>query len=247
MSSDRPPGGPAGGADPAARASSPAEVADLAAACVRFVKEAVGFDLDGSPETLPVVDHWLEQARAAVPEGERGELGPQLRLAALAAGAYFGEVVLGQHEGWWRADSRDASGELRVELARAFVSFSPMAMAAALLTRPEDGELPPRLGEDDDDEDDEAAANRPRPEMDVEVPPPPESPFEELGGFLLDEPDRAEVAARLAEIPVRSQREYYALSTKLEVLELCVAALTEPFTSRAEEPPRYEPGDYEPS
>jgi len=218
----------------------PAAVTDLAQACVRYVKQALGFDLDFSAETLPVVDQWLEDARAAVPAEERGrpQMPETLRLAVVAAGAYFGEVALRVHEGWWRGPEGGGEGELKVELARAFVSFSPMAMAAALVTRPDDDA-------EDDPPEDEEEEDEPRPEMEVEVPPPPESPFDDVGGFVLDEHDRPDVAARLAEIPVRTHREFYALSTKLEVLDLIFAALTAPHLGANEEPPRYEPGDYE--
>ena len=59
---------------------SPDEVRDLAEACIRFVREALGLELDYTPETLPVLDHYLkERAVKAQPEVQE--------LIAPAAGA----------------------------------------------------------------------------------------------------------------------------------------------------------------
>jgi hypothetical protein len=43
--------------------SAPPAVAELAEACVRFVRAAVGVSLDFRPETLPLLDHYLATRR----------------------------------------------------------------------------------------------------------------------------------------------------------------------------------------
>ena len=67
-------------------ADAPLPIQDLANACVRFVERSVGIALDYTPETLPILDHYLRGVRAT----SRDEI---TNLVAPAAGAYFGEVV----------------------------------------------------------------------------------------------------------------------------------------------------------
>jgi hypothetical protein len=107
---------------------APPDVVDLAEACVRFVSEALNLKLDYTPETLPVLDHYLR---------ERGH-GAKAEVAALivpAAGAYFGEVVrrtlpgarwycpAGDHRSW------------RLEFAPFFLTFNPIGVASEALTQ----------------------------------------------------------------------------------------------------------------
>src|SRR5579859_6683670 len=66
----------------------PSNVAELAAACVRFVATRYAAALDFAPETLSFVDHWLREARADV--AERPEAADVVQAAA---GAYLGEVI----------------------------------------------------------------------------------------------------------------------------------------------------------
>lgn len=100
----------------------PDHVHDLAEGCVRFVERALGITLDYTPETLPLVDHWLrgEETRA------KEEV---LELAAPAAGAYFGEVIrraLGDAR--WHAPSDDPA-HWRLEYEHVFLSFNPIGVA----------------------------------------------------------------------------------------------------------------------
>lgn len=102
--------------------TTPAVVLDLAAACVRFVKRALRIELDYTPETLPILDHYLREAQGV----EREEI---LNLIAPAAGAYFGEVVrrqLGPSRWHWVTDDL---GACRVEFDRCFLSFNPVGSA----------------------------------------------------------------------------------------------------------------------
>ena len=59
----------------------PAEVGDLAESCVRFVHDALGMTLDYTPDTLPILDHYLR-------DRARGTSEEVLDLLAPAAGAY---------------------------------------------------------------------------------------------------------------------------------------------------------------
>jgi Family of unknown function (DUF6278) len=106
---------------------APAEVHELAAACVRFVREALGLELDYTPETLPFLDHYLkERAGDAKPEVQA--------LVAPAAGAYFGEVVRRCMSGArWYAPPGDYHGQ-RLEFEAFFLSFNPTGVATEVLT-----------------------------------------------------------------------------------------------------------------
>ncbi|HEX6245463.1 MAG TPA: DUF6278 family protein, partial [Polyangiales bacterium] len=66
--------------------NAPDSILDLANACVRFVQQALSLELDYTPDTLPLLDHYLQSAQDVSKE-------EVLSLVAPAAGAYFGEVV----------------------------------------------------------------------------------------------------------------------------------------------------------
>ncbi|MBK9265943.1 MAG: hypothetical protein IPM54_39935 [Polyangiaceae bacterium] len=89
----------------------PPIIADLAASCVRYVKQSVGFTLDFEPETLPVLDHYVELARAAANERKETAL-----LAAQTIGAYLGKS---------RVESTAASGASKTTLDRFASSSNP--------------------------------------------------------------------------------------------------------------------------
>jgi hypothetical protein len=164
------------------REPPPERVRDLAEACVRFVKQKLGVELDYEPETLSILDHYLAGARAAA--ADKPAAGA---LVAHAAGAYFGEVVRRRYPSWWRLDGDDPSG-WRLELEPVYLSFSPVQLVAdALLFREEDPEASER--------------------------------------FELEEEDRQAVAVRLAELPGVAEDEFYAPSTRLEVIDIAVEAI----------------------
>jgi hypothetical protein len=179
-------------------------VRELAEACVRFVKGAVGVELDYAPETLPLLDHYLAEARTAV--AGRPEAAP---LVAHAAGAYFGEVVRRRHPSWWRIDGDDP-GVWRIEFAEVFLSFSPVQLIADALLRPGAGDYPGERLE-------------------------------------LEEEDRAAVAARLAELPPVEEDEFFAPSTRLEVIDITVDAIRARRLDAGEGEAALGPDDYEPS
>ena len=59
---------------------------ELTAACQRSVQEAVGVPLDGTQDTLPILDHYLSE----VPKDSKPEV---LSLIAPMCGAYFGSLM----------------------------------------------------------------------------------------------------------------------------------------------------------
>ncbi len=131
--------GPIGITDPpgaeAARYGSsmddaPAVVTDLALTAFRLVKEKLGFELDFTPETLPVLDHYLEKLR----EEDGGT--PDEKVVALVApcaGAYFGEVARRSLPGLrWHVPEDDYRG-WRLEATDAFLCFNPIGVVLEAL------------------------------------------------------------------------------------------------------------------
>jgi hypothetical protein len=115
------------GADATAREPAPEQVAELAAACVRFVGARYNAALDFTSDTLSLVDQWLRDARAEVavrPEATH--------LVEAAAGAYLGEVIRLAFGGSWAADGPMTAWRLR--LSTVYCSFNPVGMAREALT-----------------------------------------------------------------------------------------------------------------
>jgi hypothetical protein len=102
---------------------APEPIKDLVSACLRYVKQALGTDLDFTPDTLPLLDHYLTDVR------EELSAKPELaELTAHAAGAYFGEVLRRQFRGFWRSPS-ESLHDYQVCSSVAFVSINPFGVA----------------------------------------------------------------------------------------------------------------------
>jgi hypothetical protein len=115
---------------PTSEPETPAVVLDLADSCVRFVHRTLGIELDYTPDTLPILDHYLRGAHGVTQE----EI---LSLVAPAAGAYFGEVIRRQlGPARWHWESNDFS-ECRIEFERCFLSFNPIGIAMEAVLRSE--------------------------------------------------------------------------------------------------------------
>lgn len=96
-------------------------VEDLAAGCCRMVEHSLGFRLDYSLETLPVLDHFLGDMAKDEPKAES--------LVAPCAGAYFGEALRRQMEGArWVIHTQDYE-TWRLAFDDVGVSFNPLGAA----------------------------------------------------------------------------------------------------------------------
>jgi hypothetical protein len=99
----------------------PPAVAELCAACMRFVASKYKVPLDGTPETLSLLDQYVRDAREAIQERPN-----TVDLVGPAVGAYLGEVMRqtfgaewwaeGEHEGW------------RLYFTRVYLAFNPIGM-----------------------------------------------------------------------------------------------------------------------
>ncbi len=107
---------------------APAEVLELAEACVEYVERELKIRLDYTPETLPLLDHWLTQ--------RRGQLGTAkdevVALAAGPAGAYLGEVARRILPLRWFAPTGEYR-RFRLELRDVFLSMNPIGAAVEVL------------------------------------------------------------------------------------------------------------------
>lgn len=126
------------------RGAPPDAIADLAAACVRFVERAVGVRLDFTPETLPLLDHYLADARKTLSDTpDDSKIIEPRALVAEAAAAYFGEVVRRRHPCWWRLDAPEG-GRLpvhRLEFRRLHLVIHPVMLVEEALDLDADSEL----------------------------------------------------------------------------------------------------------
>jgi len=114
-------------------APPPPAVAELVAAASRFVAARYKVALDGTPETLSLVDQYVRDAREAV--RERPE---SLELVAPALGAYFGEVARHAFGAEWFAEG--AHDAWRLYFTNVYLAFNPIGLAREALTmRDEEG------------------------------------------------------------------------------------------------------------
>jgi hypothetical protein len=110
----------------------PPAVAELIAACSRFVASKYKVPLDGTPDTLSLVDQYVRDARDAIKERPES-----LELVAPAIGAYFGEVIRQTFDAEWHAEGlHDA---WRLYFHNVFLSFNPIGMAREALAMQEEG------------------------------------------------------------------------------------------------------------
>ena len=107
-------------------APPPPAVAELAAACVRFVATKYKVPLDFEPETLSVVDQYVRDGRAelsAKPE--------TLDLLQASIGAYFGETLRRAFGATWFCDG-DHDG-WRLDFTYVYLTLNPIGMAREAL------------------------------------------------------------------------------------------------------------------
>jgi hypothetical protein len=104
------------------------ELKQLSETCREYVRRAVGTQLDDTPDTLPVLDHYIKISRDSMQQ--RPEL---MALAARAVGAYFGEVVRRQMDGFWYLGSPDTE-DWYVCARAVFLAINPVGAAYEALT-----------------------------------------------------------------------------------------------------------------
>jgi hypothetical protein len=105
----------------------PPQVAELVAACMRFVASKYKVALDGTPDTLSLVDQYIREARSAY------EARPEsIDLVAPAVGAYLGEVMRQEFAAEWFAEGSHESW--RLYFHNVFLSLNPVGIAREAIT-----------------------------------------------------------------------------------------------------------------
>jgi hypothetical protein len=165
----------------------PAQVQELAAACVRFVATKYKVALDFTPDTLSLVDQYARDSRDASaaedPQQAEERLVSAMPILEGAIGAYLGEVIRRAHGGIWDADGDPSTW--RVLMTRVYLSFNPIAMAREALTLEHD----------------------------------------ERAHLETDPAQREALEARLASLGQVDDTEYFAPSTRFDMIEIVVEAL----------------------
>ena len=107
----------------------PERVAELCAACMRFVASKYKVALDGTPDTLSLLDQYVRDAREAAKERPES-----IELVAPAVGAYLGEVMRQAFRGEWWVDGEYDSW--RLYFTNVYLAFNPLGMGreAILMT-----------------------------------------------------------------------------------------------------------------
>jgi len=117
------------GAAPTVTAPAPEAIAELCAQCEQYVSRAVGMSLDFTPETLPILDHYLSLVRTSCEE--RPAL---LALTANAAGAYFGELVRQRFDGFWLMPTPDVH-DWYVCTRAVYFKFNPIGVVHEVIAQ----------------------------------------------------------------------------------------------------------------
>lgn len=178
----------------------PPEVADLSAACIRFVAARYGITLDFSPDTLSLVDQWIRDASA-----ERHGRAEVTELVQSAAGAYLGEVIRRAFGGTWLSGEAPMA-DWKLCLSKVYCAFNPIGMAReALLLEEADGWH---------------------------------------AHFELDPAEQEAIEPRLAALPMLRDADFFAPSTRFDVVEILVDALRGAMEARGLGSVRFTPDDY---
>lgn len=113
----------------------PGPVAELIAACNRFIASKYKVALDGTPLTLSLLDQYVRDARDAV--RERPE---SIDLVAPAVGAYLGEVMRQTFGATWSLPAEEINADhdaWRLCFKHVYLAFNPIGLARESLTMTE--------------------------------------------------------------------------------------------------------------
>lgn len=142
----------------------PPKVAELCAAAMRFVASKYKVSLDGTPDTLSLLDQYVREAREAVKE--RPET---LDLVVPAVGAYFGEVVRQEFRAEWGPGTESANYDAwRLYFTNVYLAFNPMGVAREAVTMTEEAGWHAHFQLDPGERDEIAARLAAMPDVDEE-------------------------------------------------------------------------------
>ncbi len=116
--------------EPADLPPPPPAVAELVAACMRFVASKYKVALDGTPDTLSLVDQYVREAREAYKTRPES-----IDLVAPAVGSYLGEVMRQELDAEWFVDGSHEAW--RLYFHNVYLAFNPIGMAREAITMEE--------------------------------------------------------------------------------------------------------------
>jgi hypothetical protein len=110
--------------------AAPQPVAELSAACMRYVATRYGVMLDFRPETLSLLDQYVADGRKEIEEkraqGDATGADGTATLVSAAAGAYLGEVIRHELGGMWFSEGEHDGWRLDMETV--YLTFNPIGM-----------------------------------------------------------------------------------------------------------------------
>jgi hypothetical protein len=162
------------------RPPPPGVVQELSASCARFVLAKYKVPLDGTSDTLSILDQYVRDARTDIVVQPAS-----LPLLAATIGAYLGEVIRRAFDAsWYVGGDYDA---WRLDFHDVFLTFNPLGMAYEALTLHDAEGWHAHLEMDDAEKDD--------------------------------------ILGRLARLPNVTDDEFFAPSTRYDVVEIAAVAL----------------------
>jgi hypothetical protein len=105
----------------------------MAASCIEYAQRALGVELDYTSDTLPILDHYLQQAARTA--GKRPEA---LSLITQVAAAYFGELLQRRFDCWWKIEGDPTQWVIRFRQVYLELCPHDLVVAALGLPLPED-------------------------------------------------------------------------------------------------------------
>ncbi|HTM43895.1 MAG TPA: hypothetical protein VL137_03010 [Polyangiaceae bacterium] len=106
---------------------TPDVIVELAHSCRQFVWAKLQIELDGTAETLPILDHYIKLARDDLRRQPEATT-----LLAKTVGAYFGSVLASTMDGFWRVSSAD-DRHWFVCARSVYLAINPMGVAHDVL------------------------------------------------------------------------------------------------------------------
>lgn len=99
-------------------------IRELGFACRQYVWSKVKIELDGTPETLPVLDHYVSLIREDLQQGSHAE-----PLVTRAVAAYFGTVLAMGIDGFWKVSSQSDELGWWICARPVYLALNPVAVA----------------------------------------------------------------------------------------------------------------------
>jgi hypothetical protein len=99
-------------------------IRELGFACRQYVWSKLKVELDGTPETLPLLDHYVSLIRADLKQGSPAE-----PLVTRAVAAYFGTVLALAIDGFWKVSSQSDEQSWWICSRPVYLALNPVAVA----------------------------------------------------------------------------------------------------------------------